>query len=110
MIGSEAVAFAIMANFWADGAVNDAVWYTIFILFVFAIFVAPVKWFAWFEYWTSLIKIFALFLFIFAAIAMCAGAGPTGHPVDGSTWREYPVFKNGFKVCLYPRSPLNRRH
>ncbi|CZR68157.1 uncharacterized protein PAC_18056 [Phialocephala subalpina] len=51
-------------------------------------------------YWTSLIKIFALLLFIFAAIAMRCGAGPIGHRVDGSTWREYPVFKNGFKGII----------
>lgn len=92
-----------MANYWANGSVNDAVWYTIFIVLVFVIFVMPVEWLAWFEYCKSLIKIFALFLFIFAAIAMCCGAGPTGHRVDESTWREYPVFKNGFKVCF----PLN---
>lgn len=28
---------------------------------------------------------------------MTLGAGPTGQKHSGETWRDYPVFKNGFK-------------
>jgi amino acid transporter len=38
-----------------------------------------------------------LIIFIIVAFAMVLGAGPTGSFHNGSTWRDYPVFLNGFK-------------
>jgi len=39
----------------------------------------------------------ALIIFIIVAFAMVLGAGPTGEKHTGETWRDYPVFINGFR-------------
>ena len=54
--------------------------------------------FAWFEYFTSLIKIILFMLIILLSLAIVCGAGPKGYVHDGSTWRDFPAFKNGFSV------------
>jgi yeast amino acid transporter len=61
------------------------------------IFVMPCKVFAWFEYATSIMKILALFIFIFAAFAIVLGAGPDGYVHHGETWQNGLAFRNGFK-------------
>lgn len=61
------------------------------------VFALPSKWFAWFEYATSIMKIVALFVFMFAALAIVLGAGPTGHVHHGETWQHGLAFRNGFK-------------
>jgi len=53
--------------------------------------------FAWFEYVTSLVKIFLFLIIIFVSFAIVGGAGANGR-LDGSYWRDLPVFKNGFGV------------
>lgn len=68
-------------------------------VFVTLIFSLPNKWFARFEYVTSLMKIIGVVIFIIVAFALIFGAGPTGKVHNGDTWRDLPVFKNGFKVC-----------
>lgn len=70
---------------------------SVFLVFVALIFALPNKWFAWFEYYTSILKVSALIIFMIAAFAMTMGAGSTGTVHTGETWRDYPVFKNGFK-------------
>lgn len=67
-------------------------------MFVTLIFCLPNKWFAWFEYVTSLLKVIGIVIFIITAFAMLFGAGPTGKVHNGDTWRNLPRFKNGFKV------------
>lgn len=56
----------------------------------------PNKWFAWFEYITSIFKILGLIIIIFFCFAVVLGAGPNGKRHTGETWRDYPAFKNGF--------------
>jgi amino acid transporter len=56
--------------------------------------------FAWFEYVTSLIKIFLFLLIILLSLALVCGAGPTGTVHHGSYWTDLPAFKNGFAVVL----------
>lgn len=65
------------------------------------IFLLPNTVFAWFEYVTSLIKIFLFLIIITLSLALVLGAGPNGYVHHGETWTELPAFLNGFSVCLY---------
>lgn len=70
-------------------------------IFVFAtliIFAMPNKVFAWFEYFTSLVKIFVFLLIIVLSLALVLGAGPNGFVHHGDTWTRLPPFLNGFAV------------
>lgn len=60
------------------------------------IFLLPNKTFAWFEYFTSVIKIFLFLLIIILSLCIVLGAGPGGYLHDGAYWRDLPAFKNGF--------------
>lgn len=71
---------------------------TLFVVATAVIFALPNKVFAWFEYVTSIIKIFLFLIIILLGIALIAGAGPNGTVHNGSTWTELPAFKNGFFV------------
>ena len=53
--------------------------------------------FAWFEYATAVLKIFALIIFVVVAFALVLGAGPNGHVHHGETWDNGLAFRNGFK-------------
>ncbi|KAL5322763.1 hypothetical protein ACEPPN_010739 [Leptodophora sp. 'Broadleaf-Isolate-01'] len=97
VVASEATFFSVIINYWAQGKVHEAVWYTIFLLFCGGLFLLSTKWFGWFEYAASLLKIIALIIFIIVAFAMVLGAGPTGGKHTGETWRDYPIFINGFR-------------
>jgi len=74
---------------------------TIFLVIVLVIFLLPNKAFAWFEYVTSVIKIFLFLLIITLSLAIVCGAGPGGYVHDGAYWRDLPAFKNGFTVRLF---------
>ena len=56
--------------------------------------------FAWFEYFTSLIKIVLFMLIIILTLAIVCGAGPKGYMHNGATWTDFPAFKNGFSVRI----------
>lgn len=79
---------------------NERAIVTIFMVVCFAVFCLPNKWFGWFEYITSLIKIFTFLIIIFASLAITLGAGPKGKIHHGETWTQLPAFKNGFLVSI----------
>ncbi|KAE8454311.1 hypothetical protein EG329_005236 [Mollisiaceae sp. DMI_Dod_QoI] len=97
VVASEATFFSVIINYWANGSVHEAVWLSIFLVFCGCIFLLSNKWWGYFEYFASVLKILALIIFILAGFAMILGAGPTGQVHNGETWRDYPVFLNGFK-------------
>lgn len=70
---------------------------TIFLIVMALIFSLPSRWFAWFEYFSSILKIVALFIFIVAGLAMVLGAGPKGYVHHGETWKNGLAFRNSFK-------------
>ena len=72
---------------------------TIFLIATFAIFLLPNKYFGYFEYVTSVIKIFLFLLIIVVGIAVICGAGPSGYIHTGVNYTELSAFKNGFGVC-----------
>jgi yeast amino acid transporter len=61
------------------------------------IFSLPSRWFAWFEYFTAILKVIALFIFMVAGFAMILGAGPQGYVHHGETWHDGMAFRNNFK-------------
>ncbi|KAL5361488.1 amino acid permease/ SLC12A domain-containing protein [Aspergillus floccosus] len=96
VISSEAVFLNILIQYWADQRLPEAASLTIMLVLLSIIFVCPVKVFAHFEYFTSMVKLI-LFVFLIAiCVAMIGGAGKTGQVHHGSTWTDLPAFKNGF--------------
>lgn len=71
---------------------------TLFILATAALFSLPTTWFAWYEYVTSVVKVFGVVIFLILDFAIIVGAGPTGKVHRGETWHEGPLVKNGFGV------------
>jgi amino acid transporter len=66
-------------------------------VFCGCLFLLNTKWWGYFEYGASVLKILGLIIFIITGFAMVLGAGSTGTKHNGETWRDYPVFLNGFK-------------
>ncbi|KAH9897460.1 amino acid permease [Xylariomycetidae sp. FL2044] len=97
IVAAEATFFSVIVNYWARDGVHDAIWYTVFLAVMVAIFALPSRWFAWFEYATAVLKVLALFVFMITGFAMVLGAGPEGYMRHGETWRDGDAFLNGFK-------------
>lgn len=70
---------------------------TIFLVVSLSIFLLPNRVFAWFEYYSSLVKIFLFLIIIFTSLAVVCGAGD-GDIDSASYWTDFPPFKNGFSV------------
>ncbi|KAF2015672.1 hypothetical protein BU24DRAFT_369562 [Aaosphaeria arxii CBS 175.79] len=96
IVAAEAIFFSVLVDLWADGAVPLAALLTMFLVATFIIFLLPNSYFAWFEYVTSVIKIFLFLLIIVSGIAVLCGAGPKGYIHSGVNYTELGAFKNGF--------------
>ncbi|KAK5023278.1 hypothetical protein LTS07_009501 [Exophiala sideris] len=96
IVAAEAGFFNVLIQFWAEGSFPQAATITIFLVACLVIFLLPNTVFAWFEYVTSLIKIFLFLLIITLSLALVFGAGPNGTFHHGETWTEHPAFLNGF--------------
>ncbi|KAL4751598.1 hypothetical protein BDW72DRAFT_212664 [Aspergillus terricola var. indicus] len=96
VFASEATFFVILVDYWAEGAVPEAALLSIFIVICLAVFFLPNTYFAWLQYFGSLVKVFLFVFFVIISLAIVGGAGPTGSVKDGSTWTDLPAFKNGF--------------
>ncbi|GAB1200952.1 hypothetical protein APSETT444_010333 [Aspergillus pseudonomiae] len=90
IVASEAGFFNVLVQYWAEGSLPVAATVCLFV------FLLPNKAFAWFEYITSIIKIFLFLLIIVLALALVLGAGPNGYVHHGETWTDLPPFLNGF--------------
>lgn len=115
IVAAEASFFNILVGYWTAGTNfpdaagrkldsstrfahrTDQSTVTLFVVVSVLIFTMPNKAFAWFEYGSSLVKIFLFIFIIFVSLAIIGGAGAQG-AMDGSYWRTLPVFKNGFAV------------
>ncbi|KIW63963.1 hypothetical protein, variant [Phialophora macrospora] len=96
IVGAEAGFFNVLVQYWAEGSFPFAAALTVFLVACLVIFLLPNTAFAWFEYVTSLIKIFLFLLIITLSLALTLGAGPKGYVHHGDTWTDYPAFLNGF--------------
>lgn len=97
IIAAEATFFSVVVNYWAQNKIHEAVWLTVFLVLMAIIFSLPSQVFAWFEYFTSILKFVALLIFMVAGLAMVLGAGPKGYVRHGETWQNGLAFRNGFK-------------
>lgn len=83
ILAAEAIFFVVIANYWADGAVPEAVLITVFLLAIAILHSLPVRFFATFEWCSSLVKVIMLAVLMAAGFAMTLGAGPTGSRHQG---------------------------
>ncbi|KAH8705938.1 amino acid permease-domain-containing protein [Talaromyces proteolyticus] len=84
IIASEATFFSVIVNYWANDKVPEAV-------------CLPNTVIGWFEYFTSILKIVALILFVIIGVALIFGAGADGTVHNGENWQNGMAFLNGFK-------------
>ncbi|KAL0931428.1 amino acid permease [Colletotrichum truncatum] len=96
IVAAESGFFHVLIQLWARDSFPLAATVSLFLAACFVIFMLPNKIFAWFEYLTSLIKIFLFLIIIVLSLALVLGAGPTGYVHHGETWTELPPFLNGF--------------
>ncbi|KAL3436533.1 amino acid permease/ SLC12A domain-containing protein [Aspergillus tetrazonus] len=96
VFASEATFFVVLVDYWAEGVIPEAALLSIFIVICLAVFFLPNTYFAWLQYFGSLVKVFLFVFFIIISLAVIGGAGPTGSVKDGSTWTDLPAFKNSF--------------
>ncbi|KAE8552195.1 hypothetical protein EYB25_006089 [Talaromyces marneffei] len=96
VVASEATFCVVLINYWAKDSVPEAALLTIFLIGCLSVFLLPNRFFAWLEYFGSLVKAFLFIFIIIISVAIIAGAGPTGKVVDGSNWTNLPAFKHGF--------------
>ncbi|KAL4775706.1 amino acid permease-domain-containing protein [Aspergillus nidulans var. acristatus] len=96
VFASEATFFVVLVDYWAEGVIPEAAVLSIFIVICLAVFFLPNTYFAWLQYFGSLVKVFLFVFFVIISLAIIGGAGPTDSVKDGSTWMELPAFKNGF--------------
>lgn len=88
-----------VASYWTD-KIPTAACMTVYLVIIFTIHALPNRVFAEFEFGTAAIKVVAMFMILFACIAMLGGAGPTGSTNHAYNFRELPTFPHGFKgVC-----------
>ncbi|KAF5001027.1 hypothetical protein FGRMN_1312 [Fusarium graminum] len=96
IVSAEAGFFHILVGYWSGGSFPLAASLSIFLFACLVIFLLPNTVFAWFEYVTSLIKIFLFLIIIVLSLALVLGAGPNGYVHHGETWTQLPPFLNGF--------------
>ncbi|KAL8653796.1 MAG: hypothetical protein Q9226_003696 [Calogaya cf. arnoldii] len=93
----------LTVEYWNAG-VSVAVWITVFWLILIIINIFGTLGYAEEEFWSSLLKLCAIVLFIIIGIVLCAGGGPAGGKYDeywgARTFYNPGAFANGFKgVC-----------
>ncbi|KAL4929944.1 amino acid permease/ SLC12A domain-containing protein [Aspergillus undulatus] len=97
IIASEATFFSVIVNYWAQNSAYEAVWLTIFLLLMFIIFSLPNVVFGLFEYFTAILKILVLIIFIIVGVVLVFSAGPEGTVHHGENWQDGSAFLNDFK-------------
>ncbi|GAB7351542.1 hypothetical protein MBLNU459_g2176t2 [Dothideomycetes sp. NU459] len=90
----------IALSYWTE-SFPTAASMTIYLAIVFAIHALPNRWFAEFEFGTSVAKVIAMLIFLITTFAIMGGAGPTGSVTQALNYTELPAFPHGFKgVCM----------
>ncbi|KAL2852281.1 amino acid permease-domain-containing protein [Aspergillus pseudodeflectus] len=93
---SEGTFFVVLVDYWAKGSMPEAALLSIFVAICLMVFLVPNQYFAWLQYFGSLVKVFLFIFNTLISLAIIGGAGPSGSVNDGSAWTDFPVFKNGF--------------
>jgi len=95
----------ITVKFW-ENSINTStgLWITIFFFLIVFINVFGVLGYGEEEFWTSVLKLFAIVMFLFIGLVLVCGGGPEsgqyGEYIGGKYWKNPGAFSNGFKgVC-----------
>ncbi|KAJ0416825.1 amino acid permease/ SLC12A domain-containing protein [Aspergillus carlsbadensis] len=96
VFASEGTFFVVLVDYWAKGSVPETALLSIFVVICLVVFLVPNQYFAWLQYFGSLVKVFLFIFNTLISLALIGGAGPSGSVKDGSAWMDLPVFKNGF--------------
>ncbi|WQF86323.1 Putative amino acid permease [Colletotrichum destructivum] len=89
-------------NYW-EGArdISLAVWITVFWVAIIFINIFGTLGYAEEEFWSSLLKLSAIVIFMIVALVLVCGGGPAGGRYDeywgARYWHDPGAFKNGFK-------------
>jgi amino acid transporter len=94
---------SLTVGYW-QGDVSVAVWITVFLVAIILINVFGVLGYGEEEFWSSILKIAMIVVFVVTAIVLVCGGGPSGGDYDSywgaRTWYDPGAFANGFKgVC-----------
>lgn len=95
----------ITVRFWEGKIItNTALWITIFFLAIVLINVFGVLGYGEEEFWSSVLKLATIIMFLFLGLVLVCGGGPKGgsydHFIGGQNWSNPGAFANGFKgVC-----------
>ncbi|KAF8457204.1 amino acid permease-domain-containing protein [Terfezia claveryi] len=95
----------ITVRFWKGKInTNTALWITIFFICIVVINVFGVLGFGEEEFWSSLLKLATIVMFLFLGLVLVCGGGPKGgaydHYIGSQYWHNPGAFANGFKgVC-----------
>jgi amino acid transporter len=90
-------------QYWTD-KVHLGIWITIFMVLILIASALGTLGYAEEEFWSSVLKLFVVVMFIFIGIVCICGGGPAsgdyGTYVGGRYWKNPGAFANGFKgVC-----------
>lgn len=92
----ETVSATITVQYWSS-SVNNSVWVTIFLAFIFGVNLFGVKGYGEAEFVMGIIKVTAVIGFIILGVIINIGGGKDGAYIGGSYWRDPGAFNNGLK-------------
>lgn len=100
----ELVVASLTVGYW-NKEITVAAWITLFLVTIVIINAFGVLGFAEEEFWASVLKLAAICIFMFIALILVLGGGPSGGKYDeywgARLWYDPGAFKNGFKgVCV----------
>ncbi|KAI5460744.1 amino acid permease/ SLC12A domain-containing protein [Mariannaea sp. PMI_226] len=87
-------------QFW-NKDISEAVWITVFWVFIIAINIFGTLGYAEEEFWSSCFKLAAIVIFMIVALVLICGGGPSGYKYDtywgDRLWKDPGAFQNGFR-------------
>ncbi|KIV96965.1 hypothetical protein PV10_00775 [Exophiala mesophila] len=96
----EIVVAAECIRYW-DDTTSQAVWYTMFLVAIILVNIFGVLGYGEEEFWTSILKLATIIIFMFVALVLVCGGGPSdgqfGSYWGARTWYDPGAFRNGFK-------------
>lgn len=107
----ELVVAGLTIEWWGIKDVSISVWITIFLVAIILVNIFGVLGYGEEEFWSSILKLAAIVIFIIIGIVLVCGGGYAGTPYDsyvgGRYWQNPGAFKNGFKgICSGMQSIL----
>jgi amino acid transporter len=87
-------------DYW-EVNISVAVWITVFLIAIIVLNIFGALGYAEEEFWSSILKLSAIVIFMIIALVLVLGGGPSGYKYDeyfgARYWYDPGAFKNGFK-------------